>query len=447
MDLFIQPRKQECVLRTWICSLQSVPLLEGTPAVLSRGRLGDENGYSCEWKTRSTPGLIKIGKIAICKCDNFMLYRRSWKIKWNTLYDLSSWISWKPQGVNTRRTWEGTSRQQCIARLAKMVGEIDGKCGETFICFISKWPQRSNGTTSNISFIRENTEEITQFVFGFSRGSKLLDVQKYTKVTRASCRQNSNSKKLRATKVGDIFTAVRNVINEEGESSSNHRYAVIVHALATQCMDSKLLVWNNTSQETARNFRRFLNPDENLNVIYNGNSLKFGEAGEDLEWNHSTSTLHRPEVNGIVERAVWRVKEGTSSLLLQSGLDEQQWSAESMQYSCYLRKMQDLLSNGCEEHSSGPITAFWTKSDYSKRSGETPSVWHESIPRLFHGLSLSAKGSWTGDLLGADIEELREQDASNVCSRKTSKTAERQSATFRVQYLVFFWPQLLHDFL
>ena len=86
-------------------------------------------------------------------------------------------------------------------------------------------------------------------------------------------------------------------------------------------------------------------------------------------------------------------------------------------------------------------------SDCSKRSGETPSVWQESIPRLIHGLSSSAKESWTGDLLGADIEEFREHDASDVCSRKTSKTAEGRSATFRVQCLVFFWPQLLHDFL
>ena len=45
-----------------------------------------------------------------------------------------------------------------------------------------------------------------------------------------------------------------------------------------------------------------------------------------------TSTSHRSETNGIAERAVRRVKEGTSAVLLQSGLDEKGW-ADSME--CY----------------------------------------------------------------------------------------------------------------
>ena len=48
----------------------------------------------------------------------------------------------------------------------------------------------------------------------------------------------------------------------------------------------------------------------------------FGKSCEELSWNHYTSTPHRWETNGIVERAVRRVKEGTSAVLLQSGLDE-----------------------------------------------------------------------------------------------------------------------------
>ena len=57
-------------------------------------------------------------------------------------------------------------------------------------------------------------------------------------------------------------------------------------------------------------------------VIYTHNSLEFGQDCEDLSWNHCTSTPHRSETNGIAERAVRRVKEGTLAVLLQSGLDE-----------------------------------------------------------------------------------------------------------------------------
>ena len=41
------------------------------------------------------------------------------------------------------------------------------------------------------------------------------------------------------------------------------------------------------------------------------------------------------------------MKEGTSAVLLQSGLDEK-WSADSMECYCYLRKVQDFLR--CGEH-------------------------------------------------------------------------------------------------
>ena len=57
------------------------------------------------------------------------------------------------------------------------------------------------------------------------------------------------------------------------------------------------------------------------------------------------STPHRSETNGIAERAVRRVKEGTSVMLLQSGLDKEWW-ADSMECYCYLRYIQNLLSDG-----------------------------------------------------------------------------------------------------
>ena len=69
------------------------------------------------------------------------------------------------------------------------------------------------------------------------------------------------------------------------------------------------------------------------------------EKPEDLSWNHCTSTPHRSETNGIAERAVRRVKEGTSAVLLQSGLNGSWW-ADSMECYTYLRNDTDLLSDG-----------------------------------------------------------------------------------------------------
>ena len=91
--------------------------------------------------------------------------------------------------------------------------------------------------------------------------------------------------------------------------------------------------------------QKFLEPERKPKVIYTDNSSEFVKACEDLSWNQCTSTTHRSETNGIAERAVRRVKEGTSAVLLQSGLNENWW-ADSMECYTYLRNVTDLLSDG-----------------------------------------------------------------------------------------------------
>ena len=99
------------------------------------------------------------------------------------------------------------------------------------------------------------------------------------------------------------------------------------------------------SQESQRSLQKFLEPERKPKVIYTDNSLEFGKACEDLSWNLCTSSPHRSETNGIAERAVRRVKEGTSAVLLQSLLDEKWWT-DSMECYTDMRNVQDLLSDG-----------------------------------------------------------------------------------------------------
>ena len=66
------------------------------------------------------------------------------------------------------------------------------------------------------------------------------------------------------------------------------------------------------------------------------------------------------------------MKEGTSAVVLQSGLDNEWW-ADSMECQTYLRNIQDLLSDG--------------KTPYEKRFGE-PFYKDQSF-HLVHCLSIS----------------------------------------------------------
>ena len=143
--------------------------------------------------------------------------------------------------------------------------------------------------------------------------------------------------------IGDLITADHKVLNEEAESRNNHRYAVVVQDLATQWFQSYPCK-TKPSQETEKSLQKFLEPTWKPIVIYTDHLQDFGKACEDLSWNHCTSTPDRSETNGNAERAVRRVKEGTSAVLLQSGLDENWW-VDSMERSTYLRNIQDLLSD------------------------------------------------------------------------------------------------------
>ena len=170
-----------------------------------------------------------------------------------------------------------------------------------------------------------------------------------------------------------------------------------------------------TSQETQKSLQKFLEPTGNQNSFTLTIPWNLAKPCEDLSWNHCTSTPHRSETNGIAETAVRRVEEGTSAVLLQSGLDENWW-ADSMECYCYLRNIQDLLSDGktpCERRvgmpSNGPVIPFGAMVEYHPISAKGPfataSIRHKSLARYIARLCV-AEGIWKGDIMVGDIEEL-----------------------------------------
>ena len=196
------------------------------------------------------------------------------------------------------------------------------------------------------------------------------------------------------TNFGDLITADHKVLSDNCKSRNNHRYAVVVQDLATQWIQSYPCK-TETSQETQRSLQKFLVPDRNPKVIYTDNSLEFGKACEDLSWNHCTSTSRRSETNGIAERAVRRVKEDTSAVLLQSS----GWKLVGRFYG--------MLHLSAKRHRSiiwwedALWKTFWAtiwRTDYSiwfigwvspkncEGSVKNPSVWKESltwiVPRI-----------------------------------------------------------------
>ena len=103
---------------------------------------------------------------------------------------------------------------------------------------------------------------------------------------------------------------------------------------------------------------------------------------------------HRSETNGVAERAVRRVKEGTSAVLSHSGLDKKWW-ADSMECYCYLRHIQDLLSDGKTPFErrfgtpfNGPVIPFGAMAEYHPISAKDISRVHQFGPKVLPGIFL-----------------------------------------------------------
>ena len=98
----------------------------------------------------------------------------------------------------------------------------------------------------------------------------------------------------------------------------------------------------------------------------------------------------------------------TSAVLLQSGPDNEWW-ADSVECYCYLRNIQDLLSDGKTTYErrfgipfNGQVISFRAMVEYHPYSAKDLSRLHQFGPKVlpgkFLGCALNAGGIWKGDI-------------------------------------------------
>ena len=179
------------------------------------------------------------------------------------------------------------------------------------------------------------------------------------------------------------------------------------HTRANQNLPRRPKRANKSSRSRRGNQKSFT-----LTIPWNLASLVKNYPG-----NHCTSTPHRSETNGIAERAVRRVKEGTSAVLLQSGLGNEWW-ADSVECFCNLRNIQDLLSDGKTPYErrfgvplSGPVIPFGAMVEYHPISAKDLSRLHQFgakvLPSIFLGYALYAGESGAETLWSQTMKNWR----------------------------------------
>ena len=136
---------------------------------------------------------------------------------------------------------------------------------------------------------------------------------------------------------------------------------------------------------------------------------------------------HRSQTHGIAERAVRRVKEGTSAVLLQSGLKKVGgqilWNVTPIcgTSQIYYLMGRPSLNDVSGNHLKDLFFPFRSLVEYHPTTAKDQSRIHQFgkkvLPGLFLGYALYAVRIWKGDVLVADLEELETMDASEIYSK------------------------------
>ena len=170
--------------------------------------------------------------------------------------------------------------------------------------------------------------------------------------------------------------------------------------------------------------QRFHLPSQKPETIHRDNSKDFIKVCRVSHWHHDTSASHRSETNGVAERAVRIVKEGTLPHKCENGTARKMWDRVT-ECSCYLRNGRDKNDRWQDSIRGERWQIFWRTLDsfwnigwvhpkHSERQVERSSVRKENVEGRFLSYVLRARGGSSGYFMIADCEDLQESKASDI---------------------------------
>ena len=128
-----------------------------------------------------------------------------------------------------------------------------------------------------------------------------------------------------------------------------------------------------------------------------------------------TSTPSEPKSNGLIERMIRRVKDGTRTNLVQSGLDITWWPHAAMHF-CDALNMEMHEGNSAYnrrhgEHCTALNVPFGMLVDFMPSTGtkvEPSGFAPKAIKGLFLGYHIQPGGKWSGDYYVVAWSDLRD---------------------------------------
>ena len=400
----------------WEVDIEITPLkvqlvamvLDNTPSVLSLGMLCEDEGFCFTHLAGKTPFLHKAGMDdVICPMTHHVPYLTS--------------------VVDSERKLRRGSKPALTGAKEKEVVKVEE----------SKDPVRLPGRPrTKVPKRKTLSKPGDHNVFTHFPKDSNCEICQSCKPSRAPCKSSKapGSDGLPVpVNFADALTADHAVLNEDNKSRTEDRNYCVILDKATQWLQAYGAP-TKSAADTKVAFRRFLGPQVIPKHVYTDNSEEFRVALQELEFTHDTSTPYRPQTNGIAERAVRRVKEGTSCALHQSGLTDAWWKP-AMKCFCFLWCVVQKMTHGktayakrFDKEFDGPIIPLGAAVEYlpitSKDKAKCHKLGTKLLPGIFMGYVQHAGGGWQGDLKIIDQDEIDEAERVSQVHVKRFKAAE-----------------------
>ena len=204
----------------------------------------EERGYYYVWTTGQRPHLTKQGKSVACKTENSVPF----VIPGLTSGSSTASSSTSPVSEQASENWSDT--QESLEHLHK---KDDNRDADERLRDFPEWLEEFTDNRQDKELLapahisRDSDSKLRKKVapnsskhsifYSLPERPKLRSMLE-NKNGKAPCRRRNSEAAPRAEKFGDLITADHNVLNEEGESRSNHLYAVVVQDLATRWIQS-----------------------------------------------------------------------------------------------------------------------------------------------------------------------------------------------------------------
>ena len=422
-------------------------LLEDSPPVLSLGRLCRKDGFEFRWPQgephpSNAPHLLKGGQkfnlfsendvphVTAAKAINPEQPAESDKLDDSPELDESPETEESLQVLKLKA--ERDALQNKIDKFQIKMDETKADCEKAKSeCQKAKKAEQNRQAYKNKKVKKNSVKTSEHNIFTHTPKHPACRICQLSKVQKAHCRVKTEHKGDDLPipqKFGDAITCDHKILNEDQEDAEEQHNIFVILDRYTQFLQA-YAAKQKSAEETKKAFQRYFEPNQEPTHVYSDNSKEIKKACDDLGYTHDTSTPHRSETNGVAERAVRRVKEGTACVLTQSGFTEHWWSL-AMQAFCFMRNVVDKLDNGQTAYFNrfgvdygGPAIPFGALVEYFPKTAKDKQRVHpmgnQRLPAIFVEYKQQAGGGWKNHELGIiDCQELN--DAQYITSLRDS---------------------------